>query len=95
MTRAFVQSSAPLAMVMFVLSIVMLATASAMYYVERGKWSAEEGVFIGADGIQSDFQSIPVASYWVIITMATVGYGDGEWRGQKGNGEGEEKQKEP
>jgi len=60
-------------------TIVFLETiifASLIFVTERGTYDEESGMWLGADGLETHFVSIPEAAYWCIVTMTTVGYGD-------------------
>jgi uncharacterized membrane protein YgcG len=66
----------PLLMLLFVVMIACVLFSSAIFYAERGAWSAPAAAYLRADGSVSPFQSIPAAMWWCIVTMTTVGYGD-------------------
>jgi len=60
-------------------TIVFLETiifASLIFVTERGDYDDETGMWIRTDGFETHFTSIPMAAYWCIVTMTTVGYGD-------------------
>eukprot|EP00300_Choanocystis_sp_HF-7_P000100 c10086_g1_i2.p1 GENE.c10086_g1_i2~~c10086_g1_i2.p1 ORF type:complete len:618 (+),score=84.45 c10086_g1_i2:49-1902(+) len=60
----------------------MIIFASLAYYAERGKWDPSSGEFL-RDNLYylgppqpSPFTSIAQACWWILVTFATVGYGD-------------------
>ncbi|KAJ4462170.1 putative Kcna5-prov protein [Paratrimastix pyriformis] len=73
--RAFRKSMHALALLVFFLIIALILFSSAEYYIERGTWDAQAMKWIGPDGSESPFQSIPQGFWWAITTLTTVGYG--------------------
>ena len=73
---AMMLSAWPLGMLLFVMVIGCIVFSSLMYYAERGTWDDLLHMYMLDNGHPSQFQSIPDAFYWCIITMCTVGYGD-------------------
>jgi voltage-gated potassium channel len=61
MGRAFRATRAKISVFVFVFSTAVLVMGTLVYLIE---------------GEESGFTSIPVAVYWAIVTMTTVGYGD-------------------
>lgn len=57
------QKRTELGLILFFLSVLVVLSASAMYFVEH---AAQPGVF----------SSIPAAMWWAVATLTTVGYGD-------------------
>merc|ERR1719387_1581193 len=68
---------------------MMFATiifATLIFLMERGIWDQDKGCYVRAgdqfsrygslDGECSPFESVPLAAWWAITTMTTVGYGD-------------------
>lgn len=76
MTQSAAASAAPICMAVFVMIIGMILLAFAAYFTERGIWDPEKNLYVQANGVPSTFQSIADASYWAIVTLTTVGYGD-------------------
>ncbi len=74
------ESKAPLAMALFVMFIATVLFASVLFYLEKGHfdkslnawgtWTDDGTIFI-----EAPFQSIPAATYQIIITVTSVGYG--------------------
>ena len=75
-TETLRQSLMPLGMIIFVFSIGVIVFSSAEYYLERGEWDEVMQRYVDEDMTESQFQSIPAAFWWCVITMTTVGYGD-------------------
>lgn len=67
--KTFEQSVLPLGMTLLLLLVGIVTFSSLVFYCERGDWDQEVGVFYGADGQESFFQSIPASFWW---TMSTV-----------------------
>ena len=76
MSEAAASSAAPIGMALFVMVIGMVLMAFGAYFTERGTWSNEKGFYEDDDGLKSKFQSIAESSYWAIVTLTGVGYGD-------------------
>merc|ERR550514_1956278 len=77
LARAVGQSWEAVVLLVALLMSSMIIFGTAMYSVERGKWSPELGCYVGADEAKcSPFESIPLSFYWGVTTMTTVGYGD-------------------
>jgi potassium voltage-gated channel Shal-related subfamily D protein 2 len=60
----------------FFILLVLVLFSTLIYFAERGTWDANLGVFVGADGDPSQFNSIPQTAWFALVTMSTVGYGD-------------------
>lgn len=80
---AMIQSLGSLFMLALCLVFALVIFSTLIFIVERGVWDDSQGCYIrtgpraGAlDGVCSPFESIPVAAWWAITTMTTVGYGD-------------------
>jgi hypothetical protein len=76
MSESAASSAAPIGMALFVMVIGMVLMAFGAYFTERGTWSNEKGFYEDEDGLKSKFQSIAESSYWAIVTLTGVGYGD-------------------
>lgn len=61
--QAFVTKRAELCVTVLAIGVLLVVTATFMYYAER-------------DAQPEAFSSIPAAMWWGIVTLTTVGYGD-------------------
>jgi len=75
-TGALRLSAVPLFMALFLAMLGCLLFASAMFYIERGRWDPVTFRYMAETGQQSEFQSIADGMWWAIVTLITVGYGD-------------------
>lgn len=80
---AMIQSLGSLFMLALCLVFALVIFSTLIFIVERGVWDEGQGCYIrtgpragSLDGVCSPFESIPVAAWWAITTMTTVGYGD-------------------
>jgi len=75
---SFKQSAPPLGMFTFFVGILITVFGCVIYFLEKGNWTLSNGKYIYTveTGQPSQFESIPKAMYWCVITMTTVGYGD-------------------
>eukprot|EP00744_Colponema_vietnamica_P004619 GILI01006863.1.p1 GENE.GILI01006863.1~~GILI01006863.1.p1 ORF type:complete len:424 (+),score=136.38 GILI01006863.1:49-1320(+) len=73
---AIASSVAALGMLLLLLCLGTILSASLMYYCERGSWSSVHDMWVREDGSPSPYSSIPASFWWAIVTMTTVGYGD-------------------
>jgi len=77
-----VNRSMPAIFILFTLIIMFgLVFGTLIYLFEGGDFIPVEGFpgegqYLRSDGNESPFTSIPVAIYWCMVTMSTVGYGD-------------------
>lgn len=76
MATSAAASAAPIMMAVFVMLIGMILLAFAVYFTERGQWNEATQLYEQEDGTTSPFQSIADASYWAVVTLTSVGYGD-------------------
>ncbi|KAF8644375.1 hypothetical protein AX16_008500 [Volvariella volvacea WC 439] len=60
----------------FFVSMVLTVFSTLLYFAERGTWDENLGTFINIDGDPTQFQSIPAAAWFVLVTITTVGYGE-------------------
>mmetsp|Transcript_4585 Transcript_4585/g.15809 ORF Transcript_4585/g.15809 Transcript_4585/m.15809 type:complete len:517 (-) Transcript_4585:454-2004(-) len=66
--KALERSAQPLSLLMYFMFIGNILFSSAIYYAEKGNDVTR--------GPEFAFESIPMAMYWCMVTMTTVGYGD-------------------
>ncbi|KAG2066926.1 voltage-gated potassium channel [Suillus decipiens] len=60
----------------FFIAMVLTVFSTLLYFSERGTWDDNLETFINSDGDASQFQSIPAAAWFVLVTITTVGYGE-------------------
>jgi len=76
LAKTFKSSAAALIMLFLFMLIFSVLFATLIYTVEGGSYDEKRRQYVRADGSASPFESIPVAIWWTIVTMCTVGYGD-------------------
>jgi hypothetical protein len=62
--------------IVFFLVLIVIVSATMIYYVERGEYDPARRRFIDIDGLPSKFDSIPSTFWFVIEIVTTVGLGD-------------------
>lgn len=60
----------------FFIAMVLTVFSTLLYFSERGTWDDNLETFINSDGDATQFQSIPAAAWFVLVTITTVGYGE-------------------
>ncbi|KAG1724285.1 hypothetical protein EDD22DRAFT_933740 [Suillus occidentalis] len=60
----------------FFIAMVLTVFSTLLYFAERGTWDDNLETFINSDGDTTQFQSIPAAAWFVLVTITTVGYGE-------------------
>lgn len=79
--NAIIASIQPLSMLLYVMMITIVFFSSFMYFLERGNWDENIGLYMRVNPATlekepSPFQSIASGFWWCMITMTTIGYGD-------------------
>lgn len=75
--RATWRSWEAMVLLVCLLGSAVIVFGAIMYVLERGKWNQAMGCYVReGDSACSPFESIPLAFYWGVTTMTTVGYGD-------------------
>ena len=77
-TVAIMKSTPQLVAIFFFMMIAMIIFSSAIFYAETGcdDDTGVEQVDSACARQKSHFRSIPATTWWCIVTMTTVGYGD-------------------
>ncbi|KAG2147446.1 uncharacterized protein EDB93DRAFT_414983 [Suillus bovinus] len=60
----------------FFIAMLLTVFSTLLYFAERGTWDDNLETFINSDGDVTQFQSIPAAAWFVLVTITTVGYGE-------------------
>ncbi|KAG9003097.1 hypothetical protein FRB94_003358 [Tulasnella sp. JGI-2019a] len=60
----------------FFVMMTLVVFSTLLYFAERGIWDDVIGTFVNSDGDPSQFESIPAAAWFVLVTITTVGYGE-------------------
>ncbi|EIW74567.1 voltage-gated potassium channel [Coniophora puteana RWD-64-598 SS2] len=60
----------------FFIFMVLTVFSTLLYFTERGTWDDTIETFVNSDGDPTQFSSIPVAAWFVLVTITTVGYGE-------------------
>ncbi|CAE6469531.1 unnamed protein product [Rhizoctonia solani] len=60
----------------FFVMTTLVVFSTLIYFAERGSWDPTLEAFINSDGDPTQFDSIPAAAWFVLVTITTVGYGD-------------------
>lgn len=60
----------------FFVMTTLIVFSTLIYFAERGTWDTILETFVNSDGDPTQFDSIPAAAWFVLVTITTVGYGD-------------------
>ncbi|KAB5594261.1 Potassium voltage-gated channel family protein [Ceratobasidium theobromae] len=60
----------------FFVMTALVVFSTLIYFAERGTWDTTLETFVNSDGDPTQFDSIPAAAWFVLVTITTVGYGD-------------------
>ncbi|KAF8609725.1 voltage-gated potassium channel [Ceratobasidium sp. AG-I] len=60
----------------FFVLMALIVFSTLIYFAERGTWDTTLETFVNSDGDPTQFDSIPAAAWFVLVTITTVGYGD-------------------
>lgn len=73
---AVMRSKEALFALAFFVGMALVVFSTLLYFAERGTWDETLGTFVNSDGDPSQFESIPAAAWFVLVTITTVGYGE-------------------
>ncbi|KAG9048633.1 hypothetical protein FS837_012342 [Tulasnella sp. UAMH 9824] len=73
---AVMRSKEALFALAFFVGMALVVFSTLLYFAERGTWDDTLGTFVNSDGDPSQFESIPAAAWFVLVTITTVGYGE-------------------
>lgn len=59
----------------FFVTMTLVVFSTLLYFIERGTWDDSLEAFVDAEGVKTQFDSIPMAAWFVLVTITTVGYG--------------------
>ncbi|KZT38260.1 voltage-gated potassium channel [Sistotremastrum suecicum HHB10207 ss-3] len=76
MFLSFKRSKDALLALAFFIVMALVVFSTLIYFAERGTWDPNLEVFINVDGDPTQFESIPAAAWFVLVTITTVGYGE-------------------
>ncbi|KAI8069459.1 hypothetical protein BC940DRAFT_236916, partial [Gongronella butleri] len=76
MVVALRRSGDALSALFFFLVTCVVLFSTLLYFAERGTWDETLQAFVDPQGNPSDFDSIPAAFWFVLVTITTTGYGD-------------------
>ncbi|KAG8829224.1 hypothetical protein FRC17_006972, partial [Serendipita sp. 399] len=61
---------------LFFIVMMLVVFSTLLYFIERGTWDDALETFVDAEGVKTQFDSIPMAAWFVLVTITTTGYGD-------------------
>ncbi|KAG8810720.1 hypothetical protein FRC19_004352 [Serendipita sp. 401] len=61
---------------LFFIVMALVVFSTLLYFIERGTWDDTLETFVDSEGVKTQFDSIPMAAWFVLVTITTTGYGD-------------------